>query len=273
MRTDELQTTRGLGELTIVEGHYAAFGRQLDITRGRLLFNNVPLGDPGVDLRAEKEFPDVIAGVNVRGTPARAAHDVLLGALDPAVADRLADPRGRFAGERAGHQRARTARRTCSPRAARSSPSSYGSEVGIEDVALESDLSNETSLVLGKYLSPRLYVSYGISLAEAINTLKLRYTIDDHWTPQDRVGPAPRAPTSTTRSAGRPCLTVSAFLCINAKSYAHRPPPVRPPQRDPAHPARRRPCAGSTTSCACCGAKASRSRSPRSAATCASSAC
>jgi translocation and assembly module TamB len=58
----------------------------------------------------------------------------------------------------------------------------FGSRVGIEDVGIEQDLSNETSLVLGKYLSPRLYVSYGISLAEAINTVKLRYTIDDHWT-------------------------------------------------------------------------------------------
>jgi len=36
--------------------------------------------------------------------------------------------------------------------------------------------------VLGKYLSPRLYVSYGISLIEEINTLKLRYTIGDRWT-------------------------------------------------------------------------------------------
>jgi translocation and assembly module TamB len=36
--------------------------------------------------------------------------------------------------------------------------------------------------VIGKYLSPRLYVSYGISLVEEINTLKLRYTIGDRWT-------------------------------------------------------------------------------------------
>ncbi len=36
--------------------------------------------------------------------------------------------------------------------------------------------------MFGKYLSTRLYVSYGISLAEAINTLKLRYTINDRWT-------------------------------------------------------------------------------------------
>jgi translocation and assembly module TamB len=62
--------------------------------------------------------------------------------------------------------------------------------VGIEDVSVEQNLSNETSLVLGKYLSPRLYVSYGISLAESINTLKMRYTLNDHWTIRSEVGEA-----------------------------------------------------------------------------------
>ena len=35
--------------------------------------------------------------------------------------------------------------------------------------------------MIGKFLSPRLYVSYGISLVDEINTLKLRYTIGDRW--------------------------------------------------------------------------------------------
>ena len=65
-----------------------------------------------------------------------------------------------------------------------------GSRVGIEDVALESDLDNQTSLVLGKYLSPRLYVSYGISFTEQLNTLKLRYTLSDRWTIKTEVGQA-----------------------------------------------------------------------------------
>jgi translocation and assembly module TamB len=42
--------------------------------------------------------------------------------------------------------------------------------------------------VLGRYLSPRLYVSYGISLAEAINTIKMRYTIGDRWTIKTEAG-------------------------------------------------------------------------------------
>ena len=65
-----------------------------------------------------------------------------------------------------------------------------GSRVGIEDVSLESDITNETSLVLGRYLSPRLYVSYGISLTQQLNTLKLRYTLGDHWTVKTEVGQA-----------------------------------------------------------------------------------
>ena len=49
-------------------------------------------------------------------------------------------------------------------------------------------MTNETSLVLGRYLSPRLYVSYGVGLVEAINTVKMRYTIGDHWTIKTEAG-------------------------------------------------------------------------------------
>jgi translocation and assembly module TamB len=42
--------------------------------------------------------------------------------------------------------------------------------------------------VLGKFLSPRLFISYGISLTESINTLKLRYTISDRWTVKSESG-------------------------------------------------------------------------------------
>ena len=60
-----------------------------------------------------------------------------------------------------------------------------GRRLGIEEVGVESTTNSEgganTALVLGKFLSPRLFISYGISLTESINTLKLRYTISDKW--------------------------------------------------------------------------------------------
>ena len=96
--------------------------------------------------------------------------------------------------------------------------SQVGSHVGIQDVSLESDVTNETSLVLGRYLSPRLYVSYGISLTEQLNTLKLRYTLGDHWTIKTEVGQGhgqvSRAstwstPSTSNRSPPVPALTAA----------------------------------------------------------------
>ena len=35
--------------------------------------------------------------------------------------------------------------------------------------------------MVGRYLSPRLYVGYGVGLVESINTLNLNYKITDSW--------------------------------------------------------------------------------------------
>jgi translocation and assembly module TamB len=179
---------RGSGELGITEGKYAALGRRLDIERGRLIFTGGLLGDPGVDLRATKEFPDVRAGVNVRGTlreprmtffsepslPQSQVVSLILagGTLESAQGSGLAGG-GRDAILAQGG--AILAQQ-------------LGQRIGIEDVGIEQNLANETSLVFGKYLSSRLYVSYGVSLAEAINTLKLRYSINDRWTLRTEAG-------------------------------------------------------------------------------------
>jgi translocation and assembly module TamB len=62
------------------------------------------------------------------------------------------------------------------------------SRFNIAEVGMESDLNNDTSVVLGKYLAPRLYVSYGISLTQSLQTVKVRYTLGDHWTIKTEFG-------------------------------------------------------------------------------------
>lgn len=190
VKLEESGVTRGLGELNVTSGRYAALGRLLDISRGRLLFNNGPLGDPGIDLRAQKEFPDITAGVNVRGT-LRAPRMTFFS--EPSI------PQSQIASLILAGGSLESVQNSSQNGSARNDllaqggailAQQFGNRVGIEDVSIESDLSNETSLVLGKYLSPRLYVSYGISLAEAINTLKLRYTITDNWTLKTESGKA-----------------------------------------------------------------------------------
>jgi translocation and assembly module TamB len=60
--------------------------------------------------------------------------------------------------------------------------------IGFESSSYLNTSSNtvqqNTSLVLGKMLSPDLYIKYSIGLIEPINTLSAAYTIDEHWTAQ-----------------------------------------------------------------------------------------
>jgi len=180
-RTDVNDVARGTGELNIAEGRYLAFGRRLDIEHGRLIFNNGPLADPGIDIRASREFPDVTAGANIRGT-LRAPRLTLFS--EPQI------PQSQIlslliAGGSLQSVQAQEGGRSSNPFAVQGGAilaQQLGQIVGLEDVSLESSLSNETSLVLGRYLTPRLFVSYGISLTEAINTIKMRYTLGDDWT-------------------------------------------------------------------------------------------
>jgi translocation and assembly module TamB len=183
-RTLPEEPTRASGELQVKDGTYTALARKLDIERGRLIFSGGLLADPAVDIRAIKEFPDVKAGVNVRGSlreprltffseptipQAQIVSLLLAGGSLQSVQDQ----------SRAGTP---GASQEVAGQAAAILAAQLGGKIGIPDISVESTLSNETSLVLGKYLSPRLYVSYGVSLTESINTIKMRYTINDRWT-------------------------------------------------------------------------------------------
>jgi len=109
----------------VAEGKYTAYGRKLDIERGRLIFTGGPIDNPGIDLRAIKEFPDVKAGVNVRGTLLQPHMTFFLRSFAAAVADRVADP-----GRAARSSRLRTAPPATAARAVRRSrraPRSSGS--------------------------------------------------------------------------------------------------------------------------------------------------
>lgn len=195
VRTDAFKNSRAQGELTILDGKYAAYGRLLDIERGRLIFNNVPPDDPGIDLRAQKVFTDITAGVNVRGTlrrrrltffsepaiPQSQIQSLLLGVGSQEVVQNST----RTGGAARNDLLAQGLAQGGAILAQR-----FGPRLGIDEVGIESDLTNDTSLVIGKYLTDRIYVSWGFGLAEAINTLKMRFTLGDRWTIKTEAGKA-----------------------------------------------------------------------------------
>lgn len=177
------EVPRGRGELSVSDGRYEAYGQKLAIERGRLLFDASPLDDPGLDILAARDIESQKVGVNVRGT-LRAPRMTLY--ADPPLAQ------GQivsylFTGKPLDDLRNRdtaaigNASNELALQGGGLLASQIGRRVGLEAVSVESNGLNDASLVLGKFLSPRVFVSYGISLTESINTLKLRYTISNHW--------------------------------------------------------------------------------------------
>jgi translocation and assembly module TamB len=178
--------TRGNGELSVAEGTYRAFARQLDIQRGRLIFTGGPITNPGIDVVAQKVFPgSVTAGINVRGTLAQPSISFF---SDPPLTQAQVASLILAGGSLESTQNAGSA---ALGQGAALLAAQLGSRIGIPDVSLETDpLLNSTSLVLGRFLSPRLYVSYGVSLTQQLNTFKMRYTLSDRWTLRTEVGQA-----------------------------------------------------------------------------------
>jgi translocation and assembly module TamB len=185
VRTGE--TTTGHGELRVDEGRYEAYGQQLDISRGQLIFDNAPLDDPGLDIEARRRVETITVGLNVRGT---LQEPRLTFFSDPSmpqsqIVSYLLVGKPLNATAAGDSQDMTAASDTLALQGGGFLASQLGRRLGIEEVGVENYINSageaNPSLVLGKFLSPRLFISYGISLTESINTLKLRYTISDRW--------------------------------------------------------------------------------------------
>lgn len=187
--------TRATGELSVQKGEYAAYARKLEIQRGRLIFTGGPIENPGIEIRAIKRYPDVTAGINVRGTLQQPQMSFF---SDPSLPQSQIVSLILSGGGGGGLQMMQA---TSTPQNQQATAANellaqggailaqqLGSRIGLPDISLETDLNNETSLVLGKYLSPRLYVSYGVGLTQQLNAIRLRYSLGDHWTIRTEAG-------------------------------------------------------------------------------------
>lgn len=190
----------GDGELSIEDGHYQIYSQKLDIKRGRLLYGGTALADPGLDVQAERVINDpsqgdITVGVYVRGTlrsprlqfysdssmtQTQIVSYLLVGKSFDSLVGQDANA-------------VRSASNTLAMQGGDYLANKLGRRIGLEQVGVETDANNQSALVIGKFLSPRLFISYGISLTEAINTVKLRYTLGKNWQLKSEAGAAKSA--------------------------------------------------------------------------------
>lgn len=182
-RTAPRAATVATGELVVNDGVYRAYTRELDVERGRLLFTGGPVTDPGVDLRASRKLPGYTVGVIARGRLRRPQLTLFSEPSLPQaqIASMLIVGRSLDSLQGGDREDIQSESASLAAQGGALLAGQLGRHVGLDEVGLSQDADTGTSLVLGKFLSPRLYVSYGISLVDEINTLKLRYTIGDRW--------------------------------------------------------------------------------------------
>ncbi|UGB38719.1 translocation/assembly module TamB domain-containing protein [Frateuria soli] len=185
------RATRGQGQIA-VSGTYEAYGQDLHIESGKLLFAGTPIDNPGLDLRAVRSLnPNATidegqeVGLLITGTAQRPILTVFSNppmeqsdALSYLITGKPLSQVSGGEGDMVG-----AAAQALGSAAGDLLAKSIGSRLGIDDIGVSSSeaLGGESAFTVGKYLSPRLYLSYGVGLFEPGQVITLRYRLSQRW--------------------------------------------------------------------------------------------
>jgi len=173
------KATTAVGELDIKDGIYNAYGRELKIEEGKIIYTSSPIENPSLQIKAvSKNSNDVIAGVKITGSarnpvvtlfsePPMDQSDILAYIVLGYPINQASNEEGELLAKAAtsigflgGEKMIRN----------------LTEQFGLDEVKIRSsNTTKEASLVLGKYLSPKLYVQYAVGIGDTVNSMMLDY--------------------------------------------------------------------------------------------------
>ncbi len=181
----------GEGIMTVEDGTFSIYGRELTIKVGRLLYNGNPIDNPGVDVRAENTTQEVTTGIQVTGflnepdisfysTPPMEESAIISRLLlNTSLLGSPEQEKG-FLGRVAS--RAGLDPVTSTVRGVKES-------LRLDDVKFEAGKkSDDLSLVIGTWLTPDLYISYGQNLLKESGSFNTRYLLGHGFSVQTESG-------------------------------------------------------------------------------------
>jgi translocation and assembly module TamB len=202
-----LDAIKAKGEIRLRDGTYSTRGVRLAITRGRVVFDGGPADQPTLDVLALRtveertdqagqtlgKFREVRAGVIITGTPLAPLVRLY---SEPSMPDAdilsyivLGQPMSGDASNSA--LLAATAEALLSGGGSESTLSQLKRQFGPDTVDMKSKTVGGTTqsiVTVGKYLQPKLYVSYGRSLFSDEYYVTLRYTLSKSWEVESKAG-------------------------------------------------------------------------------------
>jgi len=179
------EPTTGSGQLTVA-GRYKAYGQDLTIEEGRLLFAGTPLDNPRLSIVAMREIDDDLStGLRIAGSAKRPVITVVsdpnvgeADALSYLVTGRSLSDVGSASGS--SQDALASATRSLEGAAGGLVAKRIGKRLGLDEAGVEeNEMIGGSALTIGEYLSPRLYLSYGVGLFEPGEVIALRYKLSD----------------------------------------------------------------------------------------------
>lgn|GEM_PF-204301 len=187
------QPTTGSGEIRLT-GTYKAYGQDLTIQQGRLLYAGQPLTDPQLNIVATRtiESDNVTAKLTVTGSAQRPRLEI---SADPAMTQSQAlsylvtgKPLNQVGSGESDLVQA--AARSLGGAAGNLLAQGIGRRLGISDIGVtDNEELGGSAFTVGQYLSPRLYLSYGVGLFEPGQVVTVRYRVNDRISIEASQGP------------------------------------------------------------------------------------
>lgn len=185
--------TRVTGKIELHDGRYLAYGQELTVERGRLLFAGPP-DNPDLDMRALRNSVDgrVKAYLAVNGPLKRPVSRVY---SEPALPQAQALAyllTGRSLDKSDRQQGLNIAAAALSMGLSKGEPliQDLGDRLGLDELRVEggSEGLQDSSLILGKYLDPKLYLGYTQGLFEPVGAVLLRLKLSEKLDLETRSG-------------------------------------------------------------------------------------
>lgn len=179
----EKQPARGHGVLSMRNGKYIALGQSLEISKGDIIFAGPP-EDPSLDTQIKRVAGDVSVTMLVTGKASDPQTKLI---SDPALSEAnklsyLLTGRGINDLQSGEGTNLTSAALALGLNQSSSVIQEIGTKFGFDTLSVEAGDNGlqSTSLLLGKHLSPRLYITYAKDLFSALGAIQLNYRLTDH---------------------------------------------------------------------------------------------
>ena len=178
------------GELAITEGYYRIYGQELSLQDGKLLFLG-NYANPALDIRAVREVQNQTVGVQINGTlnnmrsqlfssPTLPESDILAVLVTGRPASELQSSDG---------DAMLGAIASLGIEQGQGLTDELGNRLGLDTVAITNTGNIDSSeLTIGKYLTPQVFIRYGIGLFDRFSKVAVDYMINDRLTLQAESG-------------------------------------------------------------------------------------